>query len=62
MGKFNKMKKKQDSKKNELEKFVKYNESGFNNMIVYLFWIVVSYLFKDFDHISFPEEFINEIR
>lgn len=56
------MKKKQDSKKNELEKFVKYNESGFNNMIVYLFWIVVSYLFKDFDHISFPEEFINEIR
>ena len=62
MGKFNKMKKKQDSKKNELEKFVKYNESGLNNVIVYLFWIVVSSLFNDFDHISYPEEFINEIR
>ena len=43
-------------------KFLKYNESGFNNLVVYLFWIVISDWFNDYDHISFPQEFIAEVR
>ena len=31
-------------------------------MVVYLFWIVVSVLFTDYGSISFPVEFINEVR
>ena len=49
-------------KHNELFKFLKYNESGFNNMVVYLFWIVISDWFNDNDNISFPHEFITEVR
>ena len=43
-------------------KFLKYNESGFHNLTVYLFWIVVSDWFTDNDLISFPQEFIMEVR
>jgi len=42
----------EDRKSNELFKFLKYNESGFNNLVVYLFWIIISDWFND-DHISF---------
>ena len=60
--KINRVSKTKKIKENELQNFVKNNESGFNNLLVYLFWIVVSFLFNDFDHISFPMEFIEEVR
>ena len=47
---------------NELELFSKRNISGLSNVLVYLFWIILSSLFNDFDHISFPVEFIDEVR
>ena len=51
-----------DGKDNEFEIFLQYNESGVNNIVVYLFWLTVSVVFNDFDHISFPKEFIDEVR
>lgn len=51
-----------DGKENEFNIFLQCNESGVNNLIVYLFWITVSVVFKDSDHISFPKEFIDEVR
>ena len=47
---------------NELVNFYRNNKSAVNNMVVYLFWILVSILFNDVDSISFPKEFIQEIR
>lgn len=49
-------------KGNELLKFLKFNESGFNNLVVYLFWIIVSEWFNDFESISFTPEFITKVR
>ena len=60
--KFDRIAKKQKAKTNELQKFVKNNQSGMNNILVYVFWIVVSTLFNDYEHISFPNEFMGEIR
>ena len=54
--------KNEENEGGELHNFVRYNESGLNNLLVYLFWIVVSFLFNDFDHISFTLEFIEEVR
>lgn len=42
----------------ELQRFLDNNESGFANMVVYLFWITMSFMFTDTGHISFPKAFI----
>jgi len=49
-------------KSNELLKFLAYNESAFNNVVVYLFWIVVSSWFSDFENLRFPTKFIKQVR
>lgn len=51
-----------EPKQNELLRFLKYNESGFNNLVVYLFWIIVSEWFNDYDSIRFTPEFIRKVR
>ena len=35
--------KNEENEGGELHNFVRYNESGLNNLLVYLFWIVVSF-------------------
>lgn len=47
---------------NELLRFLHFNESGFNNLVVYLFWIVIAGWFTDYNHLSFPDEFIRKVR
>lgn len=47
---------------NDLQIFLRHNESAFSNIVTYCFWIVVSDLFHDLDAISFPKEFIEEVR
>lgn len=54
--------KQQGKKTNELQLFVSNNFSALNNMLVYLFWIVISAVFTEKDQISFPVEFIDEVR
>ena len=45
-----------------LKNFYKQNEAGMSNIVIYLFWIVHSVIFQDFDHMSFPTEFVDEIK
>ena len=48
---------------NELIRFVKFNESGIANLVVYLFWIVVQVFFQDHkEQINLTKEFIDEIK
>ena len=51
----------EDRKSNELLKFLKFNESGFNNLVVYLFWLILSDWFNE-DHICFTQDFIRQVR
>ena len=41
---------------------MRQNKSGFNNIVVYLFWIMVSDLFHSLDALSFSIEFIDSVR
>lgn len=50
------------TEKNEFKLFIKNNESGVTNIIVYLFWIVMSVLFNEVDALSFSQAFIEEVR
>ena len=47
---------------NELLKFLQYNEYGFNNLVVYLFWIILSNWFSDYDHLNLPPAFLMKVR
>ena len=47
---------------NEFHHFLSYNRSGVNNLVIYLFWITVSILLNDINDVSFPKEFIDEVR
>ena len=50
------------TEKNEFKLFIKNNESGVTNIVVYLFWIVMSVLFNEVDALSFSQAFIEEVR
>ena len=53
----------QANKPNALLQFLAMNESGFNNMTVYLFWIIMhSWFGSEYPSLSFPEAFIQEVR
>lgn len=50
------------TEKNEFKLFINNNESGVTNIVVYLFWIVMSVLFNEVDALSFSQAFIEEVR
>ena len=51
---------------NELLRFYKNNQSGVCNIVVYLFWILMSILFQDqseeIRYCTFPDEFMDKVR
>ena len=46
----------------ELRLFLKHNESGFQNLVVYLFWIIVSEWFNEQESQQFPDHFVGMLR
>ena len=47
------------SNKSEFQNFYAFNKSGIHNMVIYLFWEVLSVFFSE---ICFPSEFIDEVK
>jgi len=41
------------NKNNELIRFLECNESGFNNLVVYMFWIIFSQWLNDNEQFQF---------